>query len=125
MLIVVCSAKGSPGVTSVALSLTATWPGVTPVLIEADPSGGDLAYRCRHRDGGLLASTPSIVSLAAASRGAATSADGPLAKLADHTQDLACGVRVVPGLVGPSQARGLDRLWPNIARTATAADAPV
>jgi hypothetical protein len=126
MFIVVCSAKGSPGATSVALALAAIWQGSTPVLIEADPSGGDLAYRCRHRDGGPLAATPSIVSLAAASRGgSASSLDGPAARLVDHTQELACGVRAVPGLIGPAQARGLDRLWPNIARAAVASSEPV
>ena len=125
MLTVVCSAKGSPGVTSAALALAAAWADGTPVLIEADSSGGDLAYRCRHRDGGQVAATPSIVSLAAAVRGRPAALDGAPAQLGEHTQQLACGVHVVPGLLGPSQARGIDSLWPNIARVAAAASLPV
>lgn len=36
-----CSAKGSPGVTTAALALTLTWPGRC-VLAECDPSGGSV-----------------------------------------------------------------------------------
>src|SRR5215207_3892990 len=45
-LIVVCSTKGRPGVTTTALGLAATLPHTTrPVVIECDPAGGDLAAR--------------------------------------------------------------------------------
>ncbi|GAB4054818.1 CpaE-like family protein [Catellatospora paridis] len=42
MLIVVGSYRSSPGATSLALALAATWPrlGPRPLLIEADPAGG-------------------------------------------------------------------------------------
>ncbi|WP_219414189.1 hypothetical protein [Pseudonocardia nigra] len=42
MLITLLSAKGSPGVTTAALALAAEWP-YTAVMIDADPSGGDVA----------------------------------------------------------------------------------
>lgn len=41
MLIGMVSAKGSPGVTTSALALAATWPR-TALLVEADPFGGDV-----------------------------------------------------------------------------------
>ena len=45
-VVAVCSAKGSPGVTTVSYLLAATWPSHRPVVLcEADPSGGDLAAR--------------------------------------------------------------------------------
>ena len=62
-LIAVCSLKGSPGVTTFSVALAARWP-VTDrcVLVECDPSGGDMATRF------ALASSPGLVSLAAATR---------------------------------------------------------
>lgn len=46
--VALCSIKGSPGVTTLATLLASTWPdrvvGQT-VVVEADPSGGDLAGR--------------------------------------------------------------------------------
>lgn len=63
MLVAVCSLKGSPGVTTVALALGAGWPaGARRVLVEADPSGGDVGQRFG------LADSPGLVSLAAAAR---------------------------------------------------------
>jgi hypothetical protein len=49
VLIAVASFKGSPGVTSLALGLAARWPTPGAVLVEADPAGGDLAFRFGHR----------------------------------------------------------------------------
>ena len=46
MLVAVCSVKGSPGVTTFCMALAAQWPAQTRcVLLECDPSGGDLATR--------------------------------------------------------------------------------
>ena len=54
MLIAVASVKGSPGATSLAVGLAACWPAPGAVLVEADPAGGDLAFRFgRRRDPGL------------------------------------------------------------------------
>ncbi|MFF5990423.1 chromosome partitioning protein [Prauserella flavalba] len=97
MLIAVCSLKGSPGVTTLATALGARWPGQeNPIVVEVDPAGGDLMARFR------LPDTPSLVSLAAAARGRG-SADPTL--LAQHTQLLPGGLRVVLGPVGAEQAR--------------------
>ncbi|MCO1575875.1 chromosome partitioning protein [Crossiella sp. SN42] len=63
MLIAVCSLKASPGVTTLALALGALWPaGAEPIVVEADPAGGDLAARFQ------LATTPGLVGVAAALR---------------------------------------------------------
>ncbi|MDF0752962.1 hypothetical protein NLU14_22305, partial [Marinobacter sp. 71-i] len=68
MLISIASVKGSPGVTSTALALAAVWPRPV-VLLEADPSGGDLAYRCKAAHGGPVAANKGLLQLAAAVRG--------------------------------------------------------
>jgi MinD-like ATPase involved in chromosome partitioning or flagellar assembly len=61
MLLAVCSLKGSPGVTTLATALGARWPaGETPILVEADPAGGDLMARFRLND------APGLVTLAVA-----------------------------------------------------------
>lgn len=43
MLVAVGSVTGSPGGTTLALALAATWPEENPVLVECDADGGDLA----------------------------------------------------------------------------------
>ncbi|MFB9690329.1 chromosome partitioning protein [Amycolatopsis plumensis] len=97
MLIAVCSLKGSPGATTLATALGACWPAQqSPIVVEADPSGGDLMARFR------LPDTPGLVSLAAAARGRG-GADRNL--LVQHAQPLPGGLRVVPGPVGAEQAR--------------------
>lgn len=94
MLVAVCSLKGSPGVTTLATAMAARWPAEeNPILVEADPAGGDLMARFR------LAETPGLVSLAAASR---RNADPTL--LAQHAQLLPSSLRVVVGPVGAEQA---------------------
>ena len=45
-LIVLASDKGSPGVTTTAITLAAVWPR-RALLAELDPSGGDVALRLR------------------------------------------------------------------------------
>ena len=63
MLIAICSLKGSPGVTTWALALAASWPQpARVVLAECDPSGGSIAARFG------LAPTPGLASLTAAAR---------------------------------------------------------
>jgi hypothetical protein len=94
MLIGLCSLKGSPGVTTTAVALATRWPGTKPILIEADPAGGDLGPRFG------LPSLPGLGSLAAAAR----RSDDP-AQLAEHCQVLPGGPPVVVGPVGAEQAR--------------------
>lgn len=95
MLVAVCSLKGSPGVTTLATALGARWPAAeNPIVVEVDQAGGDLMARFRLND------SPGLVSLAAAAR---RSAEATL--LAQHTQQLPGGLRVVLGPVGAEQAR--------------------
>jgi hypothetical protein len=93
-LVAVCSLKGSPGVTTFSVALAARWPVPDRcVLVECDPSGGDVATRF------ALASSPGLVSLAAATR---RSTDPGL--LWQHTQELPGGLSVVTAPPGADQA---------------------
>ena len=51
MIVTLCSDKGSPGVTTLAVALGLVWP-VQRLVLEADPAGGDLAFRMRQPGGG-------------------------------------------------------------------------
>jgi hypothetical protein len=93
------SAKGSPGVTTTVLALAASWPAARePVVIELDPSGGDLAAWLSPTGEGAdgLRETPSTVHLAAASRSGLTAVT-----LAEHLQRLP-GPGEVRCLTGPA-----------------------
>ena len=93
-LIACASFSGSPGVTTAALGMAACWPpDLTPLLAEADPSGGDLQVLFG------LPESPGIVSLAAAARRSA----GP-DLLWRHAQWLTPRLAVVPGPAGADQA---------------------
>src|SRR6266702_8439110 len=115
MLVAVASLKGSPGVTTFALALAARWPtgpgdggssaGARCVVVEADPSGGDIATRFD------LAGSPGLVSLAAAAR----RGDDP-GLVWRHAQALPGGLPVVAAPPGADQARA--------ALAALAPDAP-
>ncbi|GAA2686003.1 MULTISPECIES: chromosome partitioning protein [Actinosynnema] len=92
MLISVLSLKGSPGATVFAVALAARWPSpARPLLVEADPAGGDLAARFS------LDSSPSLVSLAAAAR-----RDAAADLVQQHSQLLPGGLPVV---IAPPDAR--------------------
>jgi hypothetical protein len=62
VLIALASVKASPGVTTTALALAALWPASRRLVIETDPSGGDLGAWLG------LAPAPGLASLAAAIR---------------------------------------------------------
>jgi hypothetical protein len=99
-LIACASVSGAPGVTTAALGLAAYWPqDLTPVLAEADPSGGDLQVLFG------LPESPGTVSLAAASRRAS---DPDL--LWRHAQWLTPRLAVLPAPVGAEQARATGSL---------------
>jgi hypothetical protein len=116
VIVAVCADKGSPGVTTTATALAMAWPGQR-LLLEADPSGGDLAFRARRGDGGgLLATEPGLLALAADARTGTVPAEA----LPRFAQPTAWGVDVV---VGPSSAHAyapMRNLWPAVA---TATDA--
>ena len=120
MLIAVCADKGSPGVTSTAAVLTAAWPRPV-VLVEMDPSGGDLVLCARHALGGPLAPAPNLLTLAAAVR-AGTPEPGVVSAYAQPT---AGGWSVVPGHLVAEQAAGMAQLWTTVADACLAADVDV
>lgn len=112
MILSICSDKRSPGVTMAATALAVMWPGER-VVLEADPSGGDLLLRLRTPQGGRLAINHSVTSLAADAR------EGiPPDALLRYAQPTSLGF---PVLVSPTSAEGFEpmsRLWPQIAAAA-------
>lgn len=120
MLISLASVKGSPGVTSTALALAAVWPRPV-VLLEADPSGGDLAYRCTAAHGGPVTANRGLLKLAAAVRGGVPGSG----VVVDEAQLLACGVDLVQGVTRSGQARAFSGLWPTIAAACVGAEVDV
>ncbi len=115
MMVTLMAAKGSPGVTSAALVTAAAWP-TGCLLVEADPAGADLSLRCRTRSGDLAAA-PNLLGLAASVRSGADPAE--------FGQNLACGVRVVPGVTSPAQGRTLAGLWGTIGSSLKASSVDV
>jgi MinD-like ATPase involved in chromosome partitioning or flagellar assembly len=109
MLVAVVSLKGSPGVTTFSVALAARWPAPSrTVLVEADPSGGDIATRFS------LESSPGLLSLAAAAR---RSTDPRL--LWQHAQALPGGLLVVAAPPDADRAQtALQTLAPNSSSTA-------
>lgn len=109
-LVALTSAKHSPGATTAAVALAATWPPPRRALVvECDPAGGDLAA---HQG---LALDPGLTSLAAASRHGLN----PTA-VAAHVQPLAVGVDAVIAPTSNDQVHGAlsvlsDRLGPALA----------
>lgn len=95
MMVAVLSVKGSPGVTTFSLALAARWPRPARTLVvEADPSGGDIGMRF------ALGSTPGLVSLAAATRRTADAA-----VVWQHSQQLPGGLPVVSAPPDADRAR--------------------
>jgi hypothetical protein len=113
VIVSVCSDKGSPGVTTLALLLGLLWPGEATVL-EGDPSGGDLMLRLRPVSASrqeFLAPQPSVFTLAADIRsGLATG--GPLSR---YGQATSLGARVIPGPPQAHNSAHLRSLWPAVA----------
>lgn len=85
-LVAVAASKGSPGATTLALTLATVWPRAA-VLAELDPAGTDLAYRLRAADGHPLDPGRGVASLATA----------PGDPLLDHVQRVASGLDVLVG----------------------------
>ncbi len=97
--VVLCSAKGSPGVTTLACVLGAVWPADRAVVVaECDPSGGDLAGRFG------LSTRVGMTSLVLTGRQEeATPPD-----YRDHSQELPGGLNVLVGPTGADSATALD-----------------
>src|ERR1700761_2845754 len=110
-LIVVAADKGAPGVTTTALALAAVWP--RPVLLaECDPSGGDLLYRFPAASGGPLAPRAGLPPRAVAARRGLQPG-----QLWEHTQKMAGGLDVLPGVINAEQGAGLSALWGPLGET--------
>jgi MinD-like ATPase involved in chromosome partitioning or flagellar assembly len=93
-LIALASVKSSPGVTTTALALAAAWQAAPRrLLVEADPSGGDLGLWLG------LPAAPGLAGLAAAAR------HGHEADLAwRHARELPGGTHLVTAPAGAEQA---------------------
>lgn len=115
-LIALASAKGSPGVSTIAYTMALCWPPERPVVVvEADPAGSALAPRFG------LPYDRGVISLAPATR----HAFDPSA-LGQHVQRLAVGagrssVDALVGVRSAEQSRGLARFWADVS-AALAAD---
>ncbi|MEC3978893.1 chromosome partitioning protein [Amycolatopsis sp. H20-H5] len=95
MLIAVLSLKGSPGTTTFSVALAARWPSpARPLIVEVDPSGGDIATRFS------LESSPGLLSLTAAAR-----RNNDPAAVWQHAQALPGGLPVVAAPPDADRAR--------------------
>lgn len=102
MNLVTCSAKHSPGATTLALALTAALAGEgadgPPLLVELDTAGGDLGPRLG------LPTDPGLASLAAASRHGGTAGG-----IWRHANSLPAGGAVVLAPTDPAQCLAATR----------------
>lgn len=109
-LVAFASAKGSPGATTAALLLAASWPADRGcLLVEADPAGGDVAAWFQ------LGADPGLVSLAAAGRH-----ELDAATLGEHVQRLPGGREVDAVLAPPSSEQATAALTASRGRLAGA-----
>jgi MinD-like ATPase involved in chromosome partitioning or flagellar assembly len=101
-MVTLVSAHGSPGVTTTALVLAATWPEPRScLLVEADPFGAVIAARFG------LGDTPGLSTLAAQTRGGFGDA-----AVEAHIQRLPGGL---PVLVGPPSPEEAQAVWRDVA----------
>ena len=115
-VIAMFSDKGSPGVTTLALALAASWPRAVTIA-ECDPAGGDLALRLTDAGGRpRLPADSGLLALAGAVRRTATPDPD------DHAYALAGwpNIAVLTGLTTPEQGAGIGELWPAITAALTA-----
>ncbi|HZM79898.1 MAG TPA: hypothetical protein VFC19_29550 [Candidatus Limnocylindrales bacterium] len=100
MLIAVGSFKGSPGVTSFALALAVRWPAVgpAPVMVEVDPSGGDISTRRQTHD------EPGLAAMAMAAQA------GPLSDVSAWAHRLGIAADVVVAPPGAAAAVTVNEL---------------
>jgi hypothetical protein len=120
MLVAVAGEKGSPGATTTAVVLAASWPGPA-VVVEADPAGGDLALRLRLPSGEALPPTPTVLTLAAAAR--AHPNDSQL--VIRHASGMSDRMGVIPGPLMAEQLGSIAGSWDALAATFTCAQLDV
>ncbi len=105
-LVAMISAKGAPGVSTLAVALAAVHPRPA-VVADLDPAGGDLALRYRDEQGRPLDPERGLLSLGAAVRHGA-------ADPRPHLQTIAGGLEVLVGIASPEQVTGLGPVWPRV-----------
>lgn len=118
-VLAVASVKGAPGATLTAQVLAQVWPRPV-VLVDADPAGGDLLYRCRTVDGEPLDPDRGLLSLAAAAR-----RDVEETSLAEHLQETAHGPSVLVGITSQEQLTGVGSVWSQLPSLLAAHDTDV
>jgi hypothetical protein len=89
--------------------LASLWPRPT-VLVDADPSGGDVALRLPRQDGRPLDPQRGLLSLLPSARRGV-----PPELVHDHTQTALGGQPVLAGLSGPEQSSAVGPLWAALA----------
>jgi MinD-like ATPase involved in chromosome partitioning or flagellar assembly len=105
-VIALCSAKGAPGVTTLACALAAVWPRDRMIMLaECDPSGGDLAARFG------ISAKQGVASLALECRSSPEPASVDFRR---HVQTLPGGLEVLAGPSGASAARTVDAEVPKV-----------
>jgi len=113
-VIALCGTKGSPGVTTLALAMCASG-GRSPLVVEADAAGGDIAARCS------MALDPGLLTLAASGR---RGLDRSIVE--HHAQLLPCGALVLLAPTSPDQAASaLTGVAGPLARTLASDPSPV
>src|SRR5271155_2301972 len=104
-LVVLGSAKGSPGVTTTGLALASWWHRPL-VVMEADPAGGDIAARFG------LPEEPGLVGMAAALRHNPDRQPSSSFEFENHIQPTSTGIRVIVAPASAHQATAsLDLLF--------------
>ncbi len=106
-IVTLVSAKGSPGVTTLAISLAQVW-STRAVVADLDPVGGDIALLARTPEGRALDDETGLVSLGAALR------RGTEVEVEEHLVSTSMGVEVLLGATGPAQAQSLGPAWPHL-----------
>ena len=107
-LIALVSAKGSPGVTTLAMALAQVWPRRV-LVAECDPAGGDIAAGYL---GGQVDADRGLLNLTVAARRTNLAAALPSQLVALDDTGSRC---LLPGLQDPALAAGLATWWDRLA----------
>jgi hypothetical protein len=103
------SAKGSPGTTTAAMLTASLWPG-RALLVDCDPTGGDIGLRMSDPQGHPLDLNRGMLTLLPLARRAMQPQ-----VLLEHSQTVLGGGEVVVGLSGPEQGYAGGALWSALA----------
>jgi hypothetical protein len=114
MLVAICSAKGSPGVSVAALALASMWPSPV-VLAECDPAGGDL--RTGYLRGEVDTAGRGLGRLAAAARRPEVTDLRGLLQEQLYALHPDGGLLWLPGIDEPGQASVAAASWGRLGQT--------